>query len=97
MTTLPPISDAANVPEVRELYYELQNHIYTRDEEKTAAELERKIILAELNKGKGPKTRRRRRSIRRRGKRGKRGKRSIRRRSIRRRSIRRRSTRRRRR
>ena len=86
MTTLPPISDAANVPEARELYYELQNHIYTRDEEKTAAELERKIILAELNKGKGLKTRHRRR-IRRRGKRGKR---SIRRRSIRRRSIRRR-------
>ena len=74
MTTLPPISDAANVPEARELYYELQNHIYTRDEEKTAAELERKIILAELNKGKGLKTRHRRRR-----------KRSIRRRSIRRR------------
>jgi hypothetical protein len=86
MTTLPPISDAANVPEARELYYEFQNHIYTRDEEKTAAELERKIILAELNKGKGLKTRHRRR-IRRRGKRGKH---SIRRRSIRRRSIRRR-------
>jgi hypothetical protein len=84
MTTLPPISDAANVPEARELYYELQNHIYTRDEEKTAAELERKIILAELNKGKGLKTRHRRR-IRRRGKRSirRRGKRSIRRRSIR--------------
>jgi hypothetical protein len=75
MTTLPPISDAANVPEARELYYELQNHIYTRDEEKTAAELERKIILAELNKGKGLKTRLRR-HIRRRGSR----RRSIRRR-----------------
>jgi len=81
MTTLPPISDAANVPEARELYYQLQNHIYTRDEEKTAAELERKIILAELNKGKGLKTRHRR-HIRRRGKRSIRrcGKRSIRRR-----------------
>ena len=78
MTTLPPISDAANVPEARELYYEFQNHIYTRDEEKTAEALERKIVLAELNKGKGLKTRRRRRSIIRRSIR-RRGKRSIRR------------------
>ena len=77
MNDLPPLAVNAVVPEVRELYEQLQtqrNMINVQAEMKAAEELEMAIIKAQLNKGRGQKTRRIKRSKRRNSKRSKRRK-----------------------
>ena len=72
MNELPPLAVNAVVPEVRELYEELEKKrkmIDVQAEMKEAEELERAIIEAQFNKGRGLNTRRIKRSKRRNSKR----------------------------
>ena len=72
MNELPQLAVNAVIPEVRELYEQLQtqrNMINVQAEMKAAEELEMAIIAAQLNKGRGLKTRRIKRSKRRNSKR----------------------------
>lgn len=74
MNDLPPLAVNVVVPEVRQLYEELEKKrkmIDVRAEMKEAEELESAIIEAQLNKGRGLNTRRIKRSKRRKSKRRK--------------------------
>lgn len=74
MNDLPPLSANALEPEVRRLYEQLEKQrkmIDVQAEMKEAEELDRAIIVAQLNKGRGLKTRRIKRSKRRNSKRRK--------------------------